>query len=280
MNEDVDILLFGGTGHLGRELLQTLLLMGFPVRVASRQSRPAETPGAVQWAETDLATGRGLMESVRGTKTIFFCAGNPKHHAAVEIQGLRRLLNAADKEGVSHFIFVSIVGIEHLPVPYYRTKLEAERLIRESGVPHTILRATQFHYFVAQLLAGVARFPFVLPVPSGFSVQPVATGDVAARLVHCVGDGPRGQLPDFCGPEIFSIAEAAKLWQQARGLRRPILSLPIPGGIGAAFRAGHNTNPAGELGAMRWSQWLARAYPHAQEKPAPSHTELLQQICR
>jgi uncharacterized protein YbjT (DUF2867 family) len=278
MKQDVDILLFGGTGHLGQDLLQTLLLMGFSIRVASRRARPAETPRALHWAEMDLATGRGLRESVRGARTIFFCAANPKNHAAVEVVGMRRLLEAAKSEGVSHFIFVSIVGIDHLPVPYYRTKREAERLIRESGVPSTILRATQFHYFVALLLSGLARVPFAMPVPRGFSVQPVATGDVAARLVHCVTDGPRGLLPDFCGPEIFSFTEAAARWKEARGLRKPILPVTIPGRIAAAFREGHNTNPAGELGSMRWSQWLAREYPQTRPNHDLRNQALLEHI--
>ncbi|MBL9128924.1 MAG: NAD(P)H-binding protein [Verrucomicrobiales bacterium] len=265
MQDSTSILVFGGTGHLGRDVVHALLRTGASLRVASRRTRPVASDSRIGWTETDLLTGRGVAESVRGVRTILFCAGSPKQHAAVEIEGMRRLLTEAQEQGVAHFVFVSIVGIDHLPVPYYRTKLAAERLIRESGVPFTILRATQFHYFVDLLLSALARAPFVLPLPKGFRVQPVATEDVANRLVRCLADGPRGLLKDFCGPELFSMPEAAALWNQVRGLRKRVLQIPIPGRLGAAFREGHNTNPAGELGVLRWSDWLAREYPTRQE---------------
>jgi uncharacterized protein YbjT (DUF2867 family) len=193
-------------------------------------------------------------------EAIVFCAGAPKNSAALEVDGLKRLLASAREAGVAHFVFVSIVGIEQLPVPYYRVKMAAEELIRQSGVPFSILRATQFHYFVAMLLSTLSRVPFVLAVPKGFRVQPVATEDVAERLIRCLGDGPGGLLQDFCGPEIFSLRETAGSWMQARNVRKPVVELPVPGKLGTAFRAGHNTNAQGELGTRTWGDWLAREY--------------------
>jgi uncharacterized protein YbjT (DUF2867 family) len=252
------ILLFGGTGHLGQDVTRALLPSGTLLRIASRQPRPPGTDDRIEWAEADLVTGRGVAESVRGIDAVLFCAGAAKNHAAVEVEGLRRLLDAAREARVAHFLFVSIVGIEHLPVPYYRTKLAAEALVRESGVPWSVLRATQFHYFVDLLLEHLARVPFVIPVPKGFRVQPVGTEDVAARLVRSLGDGPGGLLKDFCGPDIFTLPEAAELWKQARGLRKRVLPLAVPGRTATAFRQGYNTNPGGERGVLTWSQWLTR----------------------
>ena len=267
MNRTADILLFGGTGHLGRDVIQTLLPIGFSMRVASRRPRPNGTHESLQWAETDLATGHGVEEGIMGVRHVVFCAGNPKQHALVEVEGMRRLLDAARKADVGHFVFVSIVGIDQLPAPYYQTKLAAERLIRESGVPYTILRATQFHYFVALLFTQLARIPLVMPVPKGFRVQSVATEDVAARLARCLGDGPQGLVSDFCGPEILSLREAALLWRDARGLKKRVLPIHVPGKIGEAFRGGHNTNPQGELGTVRWSEWLAQNYGQSEKPP-------------
>lgn len=258
-----DVLVVGGTGHLGKDLVAYLASASASIRVASRRARPLGTnlqtgsQGSVEWAEMDLVSGRGVQEAVLGAHTIIFAAGDPKQHVAVEVDGMRGLLAAAKKAGVAHFVYVSIVGIEQLPVPYYRTKVAAERLIRESGVPYTILRATQFHYFVAMLFSGLARLPFVLPVPMNFKVQPVATQDVAMRLVRSVTTGPAGLAKDFCGPEVLSVSEAAALWKAARGVRRRIISVPIPGKLGAAFRIGWNTNPKGEFGSLRFSDWLA-----------------------
>jgi uncharacterized protein YbjT (DUF2867 family) len=260
MAKPASILILGGTGHLGRDLLAALARGDVALRAARRPTSPARSDGRVEWVEADLVSGAGVAESVRGMEAIVFCAGTPKNSAALEVEGLKRLLTAARDAGVAHFIFVSIVGIERLPVPYYRVKLAAEEVIRQSGVPFSILRATQFHYFVAMLLSSLNRVPFVLPVPKGFRVQPVATEDVAERLVRALADGPRGLLRDFCGPEIFSLSEVARPWMQARSVSKPIVELPVPGKLGAAFREGHNTNAHGELGTRTWPDWLAREY--------------------
>jgi uncharacterized protein YbjT (DUF2867 family) len=260
MNFPESILLFGGTGHLGRDVIRALLPTGALLRIASRQPCPPGVSDRLQWVQTDLVTGRGVAESLRGIDAILFCAGAPKNHAAVEVDGLRRLLAGTRQSGVAHFLFVSIVGIDHLPIPYYRTKLTAEALVSESGVPWSILRATQFHYFIDLLFSTVARVPFVIPVPKGFHVQPVATEDVAARLVASLGEGPRGRLKDFCGPEILSLPQAAGIWKQARALRKSVVPIPVPGKTAAAFRQGHNTNPQGDRGAITWPQWLTRKY--------------------
>jgi len=100
---------------------------------------------------------------------------------------------------------VSIVGIDRIPFAYYQRKLAAERLIAESGVPFSILRATQFHSFVATLLNEASRYPFVMPIPSGFFVQSVAVEEVAARLCRAIDDGPCGRLRDFGGPEVLPV---------------------------------------------------------------------------
>jgi hypothetical protein len=93
----------------------------------------------------------------------------------------------------------------------------------------------------------------------GLAVQPVATHDVAMRLLRCVADGPGGLLKDFRGPEILSLREAPTQWKTARGMRRPTVRIPIPGTAYAAFRHGFSTNQDGELGTVRWNRWLAKS---------------------
>jgi len=252
------ILLIGGTGRLGQVFVK-LAPAGAEIRIASRRPRPQMTPKFLDWAQLDLATGTGLRKGLEGIDTVIFAAaGDPKNHAAVEVNGMKLLLEAAQETGVRHLIYVSIVGIDRLPVSYYRTKLAAEDAIEASGVPYSILRATQFHDFVEQMLKGLARCPLFIPVPRGFRVQPVATKDVAARLVQGVFEGPKGRLPDFGGPEVLSLKRAAELWKEARGIRKPICEVPLPGKTAAAFRRGYNTAPHGEHGTVCWSTWLAR----------------------
>ena len=257
------VLLFGGTGHLGRDLTHAALSEGISLRVVSRHSRPPNAPEALGWSVADLATGEGVSESLEGEHTVIFAAGNPKNHAAVEVEGMRRLMSSAIDREVAHIIFVSIVGVDRLPVPYYRTKVAAERIIAGAGIPYTILRATQFHYFVDMMLSALGRVPFLLPVPKGFRVQPVATSDVAHRVLRCLAEGPKGLLPDFGGPEVFPVEEAASLWRDAVGSRKAVLPVPVPGGVGSAFRRAYNTNADGELGTLGWREWLAQRYPSA-----------------
>jgi uncharacterized protein YbjT (DUF2867 family) len=209
----------------------------------------------------DLTTGAGLTESVVGVDVIVHLASNSRNAGAVDVEGTQRLVDVARTAGVKHLLYVSIVGIDRIPFAYYQRKLAAERLIAESGVPFSILRATQFHSFVAFLLNEASRYPFMMPIPSGFFVQSVAVEEVAARLCRAVDDGPRGRLPDFGGPEVLPVEEVATAWI---GRTRPSVGLwavPIylPGKVAAAFRAGYNTCPDGERGTETWRDWLIRS---------------------
>lgn len=253
------ILVTGGTGHLGRDVIRYGLAAGHEMRVLSRGKRKPDAPGDVEWTTGDLATGEGLRDAVAGANAIIHAASDPKNTVASDVEGTKRLLAAAREERVQHFVFVSIVGIDRIPFGYYRQKLATEQIVRDSGVPFSILRASQLHYFVDLLLSTANRVPFVLLLPAGFHVQSVATEDVAQRLIHALADGPRGLLPDFAGPEPMTLAAAANAWKAARGNRKPTLFVPVPGGTAAAFRNGWNTAPEGERGSIRWSEWLERS---------------------
>ena len=105
-----------------------------------------------------LVTGRsgdGLAAAVAGVGVIVHCASDPLR-PRVDIEGTGNLLQAARTAGTSHLVHPSIVGIDRVPYRYYQAKLQAERLLQASGLPWTILRATQFHQLV---LLGPAAWP-------------------------------------------------------------------------------------------------------------------------
>ena len=170
--------------------------------------------------------------------------------------------------GVGHLLYVSIVGVDAIPLPYYRSKLAAEVGVASAGVPFSILRVTQFHGFLAWHLRRLSRLlPLVMPVPAGFRIQSVATTDVAARLVRAVEAGPGGRLGDFGGPEVLTLAEAARAWRAARGLEKAVWSFPTFGPVAAGFRAGRNTAPGEPRGNITWQAWLgSRAVPAARRE--------------
>jgi uncharacterized protein YbjT (DUF2867 family) len=251
------ILLTGGTGTLGREVVRAAEGAGHTVRIASRRARPADTPPGREWARMDVETGEGVAEALAGVDAVVHAASDPRRHAIVDVEGTRRLIAAARAAGTAHLVYVSIVGIDRIPFAYYRSKLAAEQIVAAGGVPHSILRATQFHPFVETMIASAARAPLILPLPAAFRFQSVATDEVAARLVRAVESGPGGRLRDFGGPEVLTMGEMARAWKAVRGGGKPVVPLPLPGPVAAAFRAGWATLGAdGERGTLRWKEWL------------------------
>jgi uncharacterized protein YbjT (DUF2867 family) len=244
------VLVTGGTGVLGRRVVERLRAAGVATRVLSHSGKPGTMRG-------DLSTGAGLDPAVRGIDTIIHCASSPFRKArGVDVEGTRRLLEAAARAGVSHLVYVSIVGIDRAAsYPYYRVKLDAERVIEGSPVPHTILRATQFYDLVLMALRFLERLP-VMPIPKGFLGQPVDAGEVADRLVELALAGPAGRVPDIGGPEVGTLADAARTYLKIAGRRRRILEVPVPGKTARAFREGALICPEGAYGQIRWEDFL------------------------
>jgi uncharacterized protein YbjT (DUF2867 family) len=252
------VLVTGGNGLLGREVVRQLGERGYVVRVMSRRAAP-ETSGAAEWAQGDVVTGAGLPEAVAGADVIIHAASaGGKNLREVEVGGTGRLLALARAARVAHFVFVSIVGVEQIPYPLYRYKVEAENLVRAADVPWSILRATQFHNLIEwRFLEPAGRRPLFL-MPTDFKFQPIDPSEVAARLVEAVASGPGGRLPDIGGPEVLTLGRMAQIWMDARGARRPIIHLPLPGRLAAAFRHGRNTCPSARYGRITWAEWAQR----------------------
>jgi uncharacterized protein YbjT (DUF2867 family) len=252
------VLVTGGAGSLGRALVRVLERDGHAARVMSRRARPASAHASVEWVSADLSTGEGLCEAVERVDAVLHAASDPRRAEAVDVEGTRRLTEAARAAEVAHLIYISIVGVDEIPFGYYRRKLAAEKLIESSGVPFSILRATQFHSLVDFLLSKAARVPLLMPVPTSFKFRSVDGEEVAVRLNACVGAGPRGRLPDFGGPQLLTLGEMARTWKAARGVTKRVVNLPLPGAVAACFRAGKNTAPEGERGGVGWEEWLTR----------------------
>jgi len=250
------ILVTGGTGVLGRRVVDLLHSAGVETRVLSHSAKPITVHG-------DLLTGEGLKLAVRGIDTIVHCATSPFRRAReVDAVGTVRLLETASLAGVGHFVYISIVGIDRASsYPYYRVKLDAERVVEGSPVPHTILRATQFHDLVLMALRFLGRSP-VMPIPRGFLGQPVDAVEVADRLVELALSGPAGRVPDIGGPEVGTLAGAARTYLEVTGLRRRILEVPVPGKTARSFRDGALVCPKNAYGEIRWEDFLRSRSEH------------------
>lgn len=252
------ILVTGGNGSLGREFARAAAA-GYAIRLGSRKPRPGHLPAHVEWAQADLATGAGLEEALAGVNVVLHAATNVPSSATVDVEGTRRLLKWAQAARVSHVLYPSIVGIDKIPFRYYKSKLAAEALLEQSGMPWTILRTTQFHSLIDRFLIGLARLPWLL-IPSDFHFQSVAESEVAGHLLESVARGPSGRAPDFGGPEVRRLDEMADQWLLARSIRRRIVRLPLPGKLAQGFRRGENTLRGGEVGKLTWWEWLNAKY--------------------
>lgn len=169
------------------------------------------------------------------------CATSLRRH---DVLHARRLLDAC--QGEPNIVYVSIVGIEEIPLPYYRTKLAVERLLAGSGLPWTVLRATQFHDLVLRSFT-VQRWSPALFVLAGARFQPVDVRDVASRLVAI--REPGGRVPDFGGPEVRTMASLARACS-----RRPIVPVRLPGKVVRGYRTGANLAPA--AGTITFEEFL------------------------
>jgi uncharacterized protein YbjT (DUF2867 family) len=242
------VLVTGATGTLGRPTVTRLRANGHDVRSLSRRTGPGLITG-------DLLTGAGIAEALAGVDAVLHLATSPRK----DVAATETLLAAARKAATPHLVVISIVGVDQIPLGYYRGKVEIERLTVESGVPHTILRATQFHSLVAGVFAASRRLPVV--VAPALSMQPIAPDEVAQRLVELTETGPSGRVPDIGGPQQRPVRELAQSWRAAVGSRRPIMPLRLPGKVYAALAAGHGMVPGPGYGRATFEDYLAERYP-------------------
>lgn len=247
---------------LGRDVVARLQAKGETVRVMSRSPKPSNVAN-LEWAQADLETGAGLAEAVRGVDVIVHAASNSrKDTMKIDVEGTQQLLQLAQAAGIRYFLYISIVGIENVDFSYYKAKLAAENVIKQSNVPWAILRATQFHPFIDLLLTMFTPLPIAF-LPTDWKSQPIDVSEVATRITEVVETKPLGMLPDIAGPEVLTFGEMARSLMKARGIRKPIIHLPFPGKMSAGIRKGGVTNPSARYGKITWAQYLERTYSQA-----------------
>jgi uncharacterized protein YbjT (DUF2867 family) len=250
------ILVTGGTGALGSQLVPRLTARGRDVRVLSRRGSDTTT------VRGDLRTGEGLEQAVAGVAVIAHLAsgtgGVPSYKKAkvTDVDGTQRLIDAAKRSGSPHVVYISIVGIDEIPLGYYRAKLDAERLISSSGLPFTILRTTQFHTLAWDFCGQMSRLPAII-VPKGFRSQLVDAGEVADRMTEIVQGPPAGRVPDMGGPEVLEFSDILRRYLRIVGKRRPVAALPLPGRVVRSFSDGQNLAPDHADGSITWDEYLA-----------------------
>lgn len=267
-----NILVTGGTGTLGREVVARLILRRHRVRILTHHASPMipTIPEGVEVAPGDLAIGTGLAEALAGMEIVMHLASHSQQALATDVGGTRNLLAAAAAVAASgaappHVIYISIVGVDRSNMPYYVAKNAAEALITASDVPWSILRTTQFHGFIASLLQslGIDTQPEII-VPAAVRVQSIDVGEVAERLVALAELGPLNHLVEMGGPQVLDLETMATTYLRVRGTgagrATHVRAEPLQSQnrLFEAWRSGSNLAPEHAFGVITWEEYLTR----------------------
>jgi uncharacterized protein YbjT (DUF2867 family) len=244
-----NVLVTGGTGGLGKELVTRLLARGHTVSITSRDAS-SSAPDGVTVHAADMRSGHGLAEAVAGQDVVVHAASNIRGKKKVEVGGARHLLSAIG-DARPHLIYVSIVGVDRHHYSYYRAKWAAEQVFEAGEVPLTIQRATQFHSLLHRLLS----MP-ISGLPYGSTFQTIDTTEVADRFAELVDGSPVGRAEDIGGPEVLSIDELLGTWADVFGARPRCFTLPATGKAFRDFGKGIQTAPDHKVGTITWKQYL------------------------
>ncbi|RQO33481.1 NmrA family transcriptional regulator [Herminiimonas sp. KBW02] len=245
------ILVIGGSGLIGSKVVSNLRQLGYDVLVGSPSNG------------INIVTGEGLTDAVKGAQVVIDLSNSPSFEDQAvldffETSG-RNLLAAEEQAGVKHHIALSVVGTDRMQESgYFRAKMAQENLIRQSKVPYTIVRSTQFFEF----LGGIAQFGTVGNEIrlSPAHVQPISSDDIAAVVTDTALEQPINDSFDAAGPEKVGLAELMKRYLAALGDQRVVVSDPEAAYYGAQIND-QSLTPIGEakITTTGFSAWISKS---------------------
>jgi uncharacterized protein YbjT (DUF2867 family) len=244
------ITVIGATGQVGSTVVELLRAEGHDVVAASRGT------GA------DVLTGAGLAEALAGAQVLVDVVNSPSFEDEPVLKfftaSAANLTDAARTAGVGHYVALSIVGIDGLPDSgYMRAKVVQERTITDSGLPYTIVRATQFQEF-AEAITGSLVVGDEVRTPDAL-IQPVAADDVAAEVARAAVTAPVNGIIDIGGPQKISFADMARAVLAKQGDDKLVVVVdPDATYFGTAVaQTSLVTAEGATLAPTRFADWLA-----------------------
>jgi len=209
------IVVIGGTGLIGSKLVSKLREHGHEAVAASPDSG------------VNTLTGEGLADVLQGAGTVVDVSNSPSFEDAAVLDffttSTRNQLAAEKEAGVGHHVALSVVGTERLAESgYFRAKIAQEKLIKESGVPYSIVHATQFFEFVKSIAQAATEGNTVRLSPA--LIQPMAAEDVATAVARTAVGSPQNATVEVAGPEQFGLDELIRKGLSFRGDPREVVT--------------------------------------------------------
>ncbi len=257
MNNKMKIVVIGGTGLIGSKVVNILRQRGHEVVAASPSSG------------VNTLTGEGLAEALTGAQVVVDVANSPSFEDKpaldfFETSG-RNLLAAEKAAGVKHHVALSVVGTDRLTGSgpgslsgYFRAKMAQENLIKASGIPFTIVHATQFFEFVKSITKSATGGSTIRL--SSVLMQPMASDDVAAAVAEVALGQPVNGMIEIAGPDQIRQDELIRQYLSATGDARKVVTDAKAGYFGIAVNDQSlvpGDNP--RLGPTHYKDWLKRS---------------------
>ncbi|MCQ9165976.1 MULTISPECIES: SDR family oxidoreductase [unclassified Arthrobacter] len=255
----------GGTGHAGRAVAADAAGRGLKVRSVSRHVPETAGPGRVAGVEhvaADFRTGDGVAEALAGVDLLVETLDARTGPSLKALPATTvAVLAAAQRAQVSRCVLLTIVNAAQSSMGYYQVQAARARSYEASGMPTTVVYATQFHDLVAGIFSAGSRVG-IIPTFSGVSFQSIATADVARVLVDeaVAGLGTGAEVHRSIkagGPSVWPMKSMGEQWKSATGRRGVVASMPLPGSFGTFLRAGKNLVPDAAVGRLEFNDWLA-----------------------
>ncbi|MFD9669622.1 SDR family oxidoreductase [Rhodococcus sp. NPDC059968] len=243
------IVVIGGTGLIGSKLVARLGEHG-------HEAVPAAPNTGV-----NTLTGEGVKEVLQDANVVVDVSNSPSFADDEVMEFFRtsttNLTDAAREAGVGHYVALSVVGTERLPESgYMRAKVAQEELIKGSGLPYSIVHATQFFEFAGRIADSATDDGTVRL--SGAAVQPMAADDVAAAVGETAAGAPLNGTVEVAGPEEFGLDQWIGTVLTARRDPREVITDPQAQYFGAVPDRELLPGPGARLAQTRLSEWLTR----------------------
>jgi uncharacterized protein YbjT (DUF2867 family) len=245
------VIVIGGTGLIGSKVAERLARRGHEVVAASPNSG------------VNTITGEGLSAALEGAQVVVDVANSPSFEDNAVLEFFRtsghNLLAAEQSAGVGHHVALSIVGADRLPDSgYLRAKLAQEELVKQSGVPYTIVRSTQFFEFIKGIAEAAADGDTIRLTPA--TLQPIAAADVVTDMALAE---PVNGTVELAGPQPIPLDELARRVLAADGDARTVTPDPKARYFGAELDD-HSLTPdnGAHIASTTFQAWLVRAGQH------------------